>query len=100
MDVTERDAPAHSVVQKGIGEEVTDLGGRGEAGGQLQGIQRLWAPPGDGDLLPIPGASDIGGGRILAGGGQEFFMGEGGVEEDDNNPHQGGGVASGVRIFL
>ena len=29
-----------------------------------------------------------------------IFKVEGGVEEDDKNPHQGGGRATGVRIFL
>ena len=59
---------------------MTALGGGGGAGGHLQVIQRLWAFPGDGDLLLIPGAVDLGGGQRLAGGGQEFVTVEGGVE--------------------
>ena len=55
-------------------------------GGHLQGIQRLFFFPGDGDLLPIPGEVDIGGGRRLSGGGQELVPVKGGVEEDDKNP--------------
>ena len=76
------------------------LGNRGGAGGNIHVIQRLWAPPGDGELLPIPGEGDLGGGRRLAVSSQEFVKGEGGVEEDDNNPHHKGGGAAGVRIFL
>ena len=34
---------------------MTALGDRGGAGSHLQGIQLLWAPPGDGDLLLILG---------------------------------------------
>ena len=79
---------------------MTAIGGGGGAGSHLHGIQRLWAPPGDGDLLPIPGVGDLSGGRRLAGGGQEFVTGEGGVEEDDDNPQQGGGGAAGFRLFL
>ena len=48
------------------------LGNRGGAGGNIQVIQRLWAPPGDGELLPITGEGDLGGGRRLAGSSQEF----------------------------
>ena len=50
----------------------------GVTGGHLQGIQCLWAPPGDGDLLPIPWEGDLGGGRKLSGSG--LVNGEGGVE--------------------
>ena len=52
------------------------------------------------DLLPIPGAGDLGGGRRLAGSGQEFVTGEVGVEEDENIPQQGGGGAVAVRFFV
>ena len=75
------------------------LGGGGGVGGHLQGIQRLWASPGDGDLL-IPGAVDLGSGQLLDSVGQELVTGKGGVEGDVNNPHQGGGGDAGVRIFL
>ena len=100
MAVTEQYAPAHSAVKEGGGSEVTALGGGGGAGGHLQGIQCLWDPPGDGDLLPMPGQGDISGGQQLYGGSQEFVKGKGGAEEDNNNSHQGGGRAAGVRIFL
>ena len=66
----------------------------------IAGDQRLWDPPGYGDLLPIPGAGDIGGGRQLADGGQEFVKGKGGVEEEDENNQQGGIGAAGVWLFL
>ena len=51
------------------------------------------------DLLPIPGAGGIGGGRRLAGSGQEVVTGKVGVEEDENNPQQGGGGAAAVCFF-
>ena len=61
MEVTERDEPAHREVKEGIRVEATVIGGGGGAGGHLKVIQRLWEPPGDGDLLPIPKAGDLGG---------------------------------------
>ena len=73
---------------------------RGGEGGRLQGIQRLWEPPGDGDLIPIPGTGDLGGKQRLAGGGQELVPGEVDVEEYDKNPQQGGGGVAGVRILF
>ena len=63
MEVTEKYALSHRAVQEVSGEEVMNLCGGGGAGSHLQGIQRLWAPLGDGDLLPIPGESDLGGRR-------------------------------------
>ena len=69
MEVPEQDAPLHSAVQEGRGEEVTEIVIRGGAGGPLQVIQRLWAPPGDGYILLIPEAGDLRGGRRMAGGG-------------------------------
>ena len=62
MEVAEQDAPAHIEVKEGSGSEAAAIGGKGGLGGHLQGIQRLWAPPEDGDLLPILGAGDLGGG--------------------------------------
>ena len=100
MEVTEWDAPVNSAVQKRSREEATALDRGGGEEGHRQGIQRLWAPPGYGDLLPIPGTGDLRGGQQLAGGSQELVLGEGGVEEDDENPHQGGGGDTGVWIFL
>ena len=49
-------------MEEGSREEVMVIGGGGGEGGYLQGIQRLWTPPGDGDLLPIHRAGDLGGG--------------------------------------
>ena len=45
----------------------------GVEGGNRQGSQRLWVPPGDGELLPIPGTSDHTGVKRLFGGGQKLF---------------------------
>ena len=45
----------------------------GGEGGNRQGSQFPWVPPGDGELLPIPGTGDIAGGRQLVGGGQKPF---------------------------
>ena len=70
VEVPEWDAPVHIAVQKGSREEVTALGGGGGEGGHLQGIQRLWAPPVDDELPPIPMTGDIGRRQQLAGGGQ------------------------------
>ena len=76
------------------------LGGGGGEGVHIQGIQRLWAPPGDFDLLLIPWTGDLGSGRRLVGGGQELVMGEGDVEEDEKNLQQGGGGVAGVWILI
>ena len=62
VDVAEWDSPAHSAVKEGGGAEAAELGGEGGAGSHLQGIQRLYSTPGYGELLPIPGEGDIGGG--------------------------------------
>ena len=72
----------------------------GEKGGNRQGSQCLWVPPGYGELLPIPGTGDHVGGQRLVGGGQEIFLVEGGVEEYYKNPQQGVGGAAGVWIFF
>ena len=71
MEVLTWDAQAHVTIHSGRGAEDTEIssGGGGE-GGHLQGFQRLWAPPGDGDLINIPGTGDLGYGRQLAGGGE------------------------------
>ena len=50
----------HSTVKMGSGEEATALISRGGEGVHRQVIQHLWEPPGDGDLLPIPGTGDLG----------------------------------------
>ena len=70
MEVTERDALEYSALKEGSVEEATSLGSGGGVGTHLQGIQCLPAPPGDGELLPITGADDIGGGQLMVGGGQ------------------------------
>ena len=59
---------------------MTALGSGEGVGGHLQGVQILWTPPGDGDLLLTPGAGDLGGRQLLAGAGMEFITGEGGTE--------------------
>ena len=75
MTVSERDAPAQIAVKEGGGEEEMVLGNRGGAGGNIQVIQRLWAPPGDGELLPIPGTGDLAGRRQLVRDDQELVLG-------------------------
>ena len=57
-------------VQPGRGAEETAIIGGGGEGFHQQGFQRLWAPPGDGDILQIPGTVDICGRRQLDGGGE------------------------------
>ena len=96
----EWDAPMHRTVQLGRGAEATAISSEGGQGGHRQGFQRLWATPGDGELLHIPGTGDIGGRQILTGGGKELVPGKGGLEEDDTNPHQGGGGAVGVQLLF
>ena len=90
----------NSTVQPGRGAEETDISGRVGEGGHRQGFQRLWSPPGDGDLLQIPGTVGIGGRRRLDSGGEELFPGKGGLEEDDAHLQQGGGGTAGVRILF
>ena len=53
-------SPTHRTVQTGRGEEATVITSRGGEGGQRQGFQRQWAPPGDSELLQIPGTDDLG----------------------------------------
>ena len=72
------------------------ISGGGGEGGHRQGFQRLWTPPGYGDLLQIPGTGDIGGRQRLTGGGKELFPRKGGLEEDDVNHQQGWGGAAGA----
>ena len=67
---------AHGTMHSGIGAEETVIGGRGGVGGHRQDFQSLWAPPGDGDLLQIPRAGDLGDGRRLVGGGEELVPGK------------------------
>ena len=96
----EWDAQTHRTVQPGGGSEETVIHGRGGEGGHRQGFQRLRVPPGDGDLLQIPGTGNLGGRRRLAGGGEELVPGKGGLEEDDMHPQEGGGGAAGVWLIF
>ena len=84
MEGPEWDSQAHDTMHLGSGEEETAFSGGGGEGGHRQGFQRLWVPPGYGDLLQIPRAGDLGDGRqrLLAGGDEELGPGKDGVEED------------------
>ena len=57
-------------------------------------------PPGDGDLLLIPGEGDLDTVWKLAGSGQNFGKGKVSVEGDGDNTQKGGGGATGVHIFF
>ena len=87
-------------MQTGSRSEATAISSGGGEGGHRQGFQRLWAPPGDGEILRIPGTGDLGRRKRLSGGGKELVLGKGDVEEYDMNPQQGGGGAAGVRIIF
>ena len=50
-----------SVGRKWSGAEEMLICGKGREFTHLQGIQHLWAPPGDSDFLPIPWVGDIDG---------------------------------------
>ena len=45
VEIPERVAPVNGTVQKAGGKEATDVGGGGGTGGNLNGVQSLWAPP-------------------------------------------------------
>ena len=76
------------------------ISGRGVEGGHYQVFQHPCTPPGDGDLITIPGTDDLGSGQRLASSGEELVSGKDGLEEDVAHPQQGGGGATGVRFFL
>ena len=59
----EWDAQAHVTVKLGSGAEETAISGGEGDGGHRQGFQRLWAPPGDGNILQITGEGDLGNGK-------------------------------------
>ena len=80
MEGPEWDAHAHGTVHLGSRAEETEIIGGVEEGGHCQGFQRLWVPPGDGDLLQIPGAVDLGDRRQLSGGGEELIPSEEGLK--------------------
>ena len=100
MEVPEWDALTHSTVQMRSRAEATEISSGGGEGGHRRGFQRVWAPPGDGDLLQLPKVGDLGDGRRLASSGEELGLVEDGVEEDDAHSQQGGSDASGVRIVF
>ena len=75
----------HPAMKEGGGAEATELGRGGGEGGHIQGVQHIWAPPGDDDLLQIPGEVGLSGGKRLGGGGQKPGEGVGGVAEDDED---------------
>ena len=56
----EWDSQVHGTVHSGSGAEETVISSGGGEGGHFQGFQRLWVPPGDGDLLQILRAGDLG----------------------------------------
>ena len=80
-------------------EETAISSGVGEVG-HRQGFQRLWAPPGDGDLLQIHGTGDLGGRQRLDGGGDKVVPGKGSLEKDGAYPQQGGGGLAGVQLLF
>ena len=100
MAVSEQAASAHRAMKEGGGEEATMIGIRGGQGGHIQGVQHIWAPPGDCELLQIPGEGGLNGGLQFTGVGQKPGEGAGGVAEDDEDPQQGGGGDAGFRIFI
>ena len=76
----------HRTVKTGSGAEAAAFSSGGGEGGHRHVFQRLRSPPGDGDLLQIPGTVDLGGRRRLAGDGKGLVPGKGGMEEDDAYP--------------
>ena len=50
-------------MNSGSGVEKMAISGGGGEVCHHQSFQRLWPPPGDGDLLQIPRAGDLGDGR-------------------------------------
>ena len=63
-----------------------EISGGGGEGGQCQGFHSLWAPPGDGDLLQISGAGNIGDGQRLDGVGEKLGPGKEGLDYDVAHP--------------
>ena len=80
--------------------EETAFSGVGGEGGHCQGFQRLWEPPGDGDLLQIPRAVYLGKRRPLAGGSDNLGPGEDGVEKDVADTQQGEIDTLGFRLLF
>ena len=75
---------SHIAVQEGDREESTSFGGRGWKGGNLKGIQCLWAHPRYDTVFQVPRESFIGAGWWLAGGDSESGKGTSGLEENDH----------------
>ena len=67
-------------MHRGSGAEETAISGGGVKVGHCPGFQRLWVPPGDGDLLQIPGEGDLESGQRLTGSGEELGSGKEGLE--------------------
>ena len=63
MEGSERDASAHRTIHEGGGEKEMAPGKGGGEGGHIQGLQRVWTPPGDGDIFQILWAVDLSGGK-------------------------------------
>ena len=63
-------AYTHSPLQPWSGAENTVISGEGGEGGHRQVFQHPLAPPGDVDLITLPGTDDHGSGQRLAGGGK------------------------------
>ena len=55
----EQDASAHCTMKEGGGAKNMAPGSGGGEGGHIQGLQRVWTHPGDGELFKILGAGDI-----------------------------------------
>ena len=80
MEGPEWDTQVHGTVHLESGAEETAIISGGGEGGNHQGFQSLWEPPGYGNLLQVPGAGDLGGGQQLAGSGEELDPGKEGLE--------------------
>ena len=63
MEGSEWDTSVHHLMKEGGGAKETAPDSGGGEGGHLQDLQRVWMPPGYGDLIKILGAGDFSGGR-------------------------------------
>ena len=90
----------HIAVQEGEIAETTSFGGVEGKGGDLKGVQRLWAHPRDVDVLQIHGENTIGSRWWLSSGVPKPDEGMGNFADNDKDPEQGGDEAVGVRIFI
>ena len=80
VEFPEWDAKGHGPIQLGSRAEEMAIIGIGGEGVQHQVFQRIWEPPGDGDLLQIPGVGNLVNRRQLAGSGEELVPGKEGLE--------------------